>query len=58
MFRINLPTTKALPKSNIISKIKEVEDLIEKYDIDISLGSNDLYIGLDKESGLWLETYI
>lgn len=40
------------------SKIKEVEDLIEKYSIDLSLGSNDLYIGLDKESGLWLETYI
>jgi len=40
------------------SKIKEVESLIEKYNIDLSLGSNDLYIGLDKESGLWLETYI
>ena len=36
----------------------EIEGLIEKYNIDLSLGFNDLYIGLNKESGLWLETHL
>ena len=40
------------------SKIEEIEGLIEKYNIDLSLGFNDLYIGLNKESGLWLETHL
>ena len=37
---------------------KKVWDLLEKYSVDLTLGAEDLYIGVKRETGLWFEEHI
>lgn len=37
---------------------KKVWELLEKYNVDLSLGAEDLYIGVKRETGLWFEEHI
>ena len=36
----------------------KVWSLLEKYNVDLSLGAEDLYIGVKRETGLWFEEHI
>jgi hypothetical protein len=37
---------------------KEAFGLLSKYNVNLSLGAEDLYIGVKKETGLWFEEHI
>ena len=37
---------------------EKVLELLEKYNVDLSLGAEDLYIGVKRETGLWFEEHI
>jgi len=38
--------------------LREINELVSGYEIDISLGADDLYIGLERETALWFESDI
>jgi len=38
--------------------LREINELVSGYEIDISLGADDLYIGLERETALWFESHI